>query len=75
MKRRPLINFISTIDFVSLNNKSTTRIKENSSTNIDVVYTNSINVIDKMDIQDCPFSDHHSIVVSLNLESPKSSNI
>ena len=59
VKSRPLRQAMSTINFLSLNNNMVTRIADSSRTNIDVIFTYSINLVKQISLIDCPFSDHH----------------
>ena len=75
VKSRPLRQAMSTINFLSLNNNMVTRIADSSRTNIDVIFTYSINLVKQISLIDCPFSDHHFFLCSLNLMSPKPNKI
>jgi len=62
---------MSTINFISVNDSMPTRIGKESKTNIDVVYTNNVNLVEKFGVFDFPDSDHQFVAGMLNLKSPK----
>lgn len=69
-----LLSLMSSYNFTNFNNKPT-RISNDSTTLLDVLFANCDNIISNSDVFDCPFSDHRFLVAALNIDSISSGSV